>query len=215
MAIAPQLAELIGGAGMKRSYLWLSLSILLIFTLSIAAARRDDSATVTVPSGTAIHVRLDNALSTKQNRPGDEFTATVSEPLVVDGQIVIPQGARARGLVVDARESGRLKGAARMRLELTSVEVNGNSYLIQTADAMREGGNHKKRNWYSIGGGAAGGAVIGAIAGGGEGALIGGPIGAGAGLTYALVTGKKDVRLPAETRLTFKLAQPVIIRPAG
>jgi len=199
----------------SRSYLWLSLSILLMLTLSVAAARRADSATVTVPSGTVIHVRLDNALSTHENRPGDEFTATVSEPLIVDGKTVIPQGARARGLVVDSRESGRLKGVARMRLELTSIEVNGSSYDIKTSNAMRQGGNHEKRNWYSIGGGAAGGAVIGAIAGGGEGALIGGPIGAGAGLTYALVTGKKDIRLPAETRLTFKLAQPVTIQPAS
>ncbi len=194
----------------NRNYLWLSLSVLLTLTLSVAAARRGDS--VTVPSGTAIQVRLDNALSTNQNRPGDEFTATVSEPLVMDGKTVIPQGARAKGRVVDARESGRLKGVARMRLELASIEVNGNSYDLRTTDAMRHGGNHKKRNWYSIGGGAAGGAVIGAIAGGGEGALIGGPIGAGAGLTYALVTGKKDIRLPAETPLTFKLAQPVTIQ---
>jgi hypothetical protein len=183
--------------------------------VSVAAARRADSATVIVPSGTAIHVRLDNALSTNENRPGDGFTATVSEPLIVEGKTVIPQGARARGLVVDARESGRLKGAARMHLELASIEVNGSSYDVKTTDARRQGGNHKKRNWYSIGGGAAGGAVIGAIAGGGEGALIGGPIGAGAGLTYALVTGEKDIRLPAETRLTFKLAQPVTIQPAS
>ena len=199
--------------GRNQTYLALGLSVLLIFTLSIAAARKNDS--VTIPSGTAIHVRLDNALSTKVNRPGDEFAATVSEPLEVDGTTVIPQGARARGLIVEARESGRLKGKARMDLELTSIEVNGNSYAIQTADARRHSGSHKKRNWYSIGGGAAGGAVIGALAGGGEGALIGGPIGAGAGLTYALMTGKKDVRLPAETRLTFKLAQPVMIHPAS
>ena len=199
----------------NRNYLLLGLSILLVFTLSVAAARKDDLATVTVPSGTAIHVRLDNALSTQENRPGDEFAATISEPLVMNGQTVIPQGARARGRVVDLRESGRLKGVARMSLELTSIRVNGTSYEIRTADDMRRGGNHKKRNWYSIGGGAAGGAVIGAIAGGGEGALIGGPIGAGAGLTYALVTGKKNVRLPAETRLTFRLAQPVTIHPAS
>lgn len=201
--------------GRNQTYLALGLSVLLIFTLSVAAARKNDSDSVTISGGTAIHVRLDNSLSTKENRPGDEFTATVSEPLEVEGRTVIPQGARARGRIVEARESGRLKGKARMDLELTSIEVNGNSYAIQTADARRHSGNHKKRDWYTIGGGAAGGAVIGAIAGGGEGALIGGPIGAGAGLTYALMTGKKDVRLPAETRLTFKLAQPVTIHPAS
>ncbi len=67
----------------------------------------------------------------------------------------------------------------------------------------------RNRNLAWIGGGAAGGAAIGAIAGSGKGALIGGPVGTGVGTAAAYLTGKKDIRLPAETPLTFKLAHPV------
>ncbi len=170
------------------------------------------STSLTVPEGTAIHVRLDNSLSTKQNRPGDVFTATVTEPLVVGGRTVIPEGARAQGIVVDDSRSGRFKGKARMSLQLKSVEVNGTRYEVDTRDDVRRSGTHKKRNWYSIGGGAAGGAVIGAIAAGGTGALIGGPVGAGAGVAYVFVTGRRDVRLPAETPLTFDLAHSFTVQ---
>jgi hypothetical protein len=192
----------------KRSYIWLA-GVLALALVAGGAAEWVETRTVTVPEGTALHVRLDNALSTKQNRPGDEFTATVSEPVVLNGKTVVPEGATATGRVDDVQEGGRLKGVARIRLNLTSVEVGGKSYDIQTTDAARRSGNHKKRNWYSIGGGAAGGALIGGLAGGGEGVLIGGPVGAGAGLTYALLTGKKAIHLPPETPLTFTLAQPV------
>lgn len=195
----------------RKSYLW--LGGLLVFALVAAGATQWIGAkVVTVPEGTPIHVRLNNSLSSNQNRPGDEFTATVSEPVVVDGKTVIPKGANASGRVEDARESGRLSGVARLRIALTSVEVNGTSYDVDTTGSGRRGGNHKKRNWYSIGGGAAGGALIGGLAGGGKGVLIGGPLGAGAGLTYALLTGRKDVRIPAETPLTFELTQPVKIK---
>ena len=166
---------------------------------------------MTVPELKAIHVTLDQAVTSNQNRPGDHFDATVSRPVVIDGKTVIPQGARAKGVVVDAKHSGRLKGRARLQLALQSVAVSGQTYDIRTTSSPRVGGNHKKRNWAWIGGGAGGGALIGALAGGGEGALIGGPIGAAAGTTTALLTGKKDIKLRPETPLTFKLAEPVTI----
>jgi hypothetical protein len=157
-------------------------------------------------------VRLDNTLSTNYNRPGDEFSATVAQPVIIDGKTVIPQGATATGRITDLREAGRLKGRAQMRLELTSVAVADKSYDLVTGSSARLGKGHRKRNWYSIGGGGAGGALIGGLAAGGKGVLIGGPIGAGAGLTYALLTGKKDLRVPAETPITFTLEEPVKIK---
>src|SRR6266852_4838220 len=108
-----------------------------------------------------------------------------------------------------------LEGRVRLQLALQSVAVNGQNYDVLTTSHPRIGGDHKKRNWAWIGGGAAGGALIGALAGGGTGALIGGPVGAGAGTTVALLTGKKDIRLGAETPLTFKLAEPVTIDVKG
>ena len=194
----------------KRSYL--ALSALLVAGLVTAAATRAHQADlVTLPEGTAVHVRLDNALASNQARSGDQFSATVSEPVVEDGKTVIPQGAPARGLVVEARESGRLMGTPRLRLKLTEVEVGDKFYDLSTASNYRVGHGHLKRNLAWIGGGGAGGAVIGALAAGGKGALIGGPVGAGVGTAVAFMTGKRDIRLPAEAALTFHLANPVSI----
>lgn len=201
----------------KRHYLMVGGAVALAVALGVGAAEviGNRSKPVTMPESTAIHVTLDQAIASDQNRPGDHFDATVSEPVVIDGKTVIPQGAHAEGLVVDAKQSGRLMGRARLQLALQAVEVNGREYDLQTMSRTRVGGNHKKRNWAWIGGGAGGGALIGAAAGGGKGALIGGPIGAGAGTVAALLTGKKDIKLRAETPLTFELAQPVTVEVKG
>lgn len=197
----------------KRNYVLFGGALLLaaaLATAGIARSHRPDP--VTVPERTSIHVTLDQALASNQSRPGDRFDATVAEPVVVSEKVVIPQGAHVGGVVVDARESGRLLGRARLQLALQSIELDGKRYEIRTASSQRIGGNHKKRNFAWIGGGAGGGVLIGALAAGGKGALIGGPIGAGAGTAVAFFTGRKDIRLPAETPLTFKLAEPVTVQ---
>jgi hypothetical protein len=165
-----------------------------------------------VPAGTELQVKLDQSIATDRTTSGDPFQASVAEPVLIDGKTVIPKNALVKGQIVSVRESGRLAGVARLRLELKSVEVNGTEYEIRTSDYARRGGNHKKRNWAIIGGGAGGGALIGAIAAGGKGALIGGPIGAGAGIAAATLTGKKDFVMPAETLLTFELVDPVSVQ---
>lgn len=170
---------------------------------------------VNVPAGTLINVTLDQSLASSRNRSGDEFEASLSAPVVIAGKTVIPKGARVRGRVVEARESGRLQHVARLRLALRSVEVGGKSYQIETSSITRVGGDHKKRNVALIGGGAGVGALIGGIAGGGKGALIGSAAGAGAGTATAAITGKKDIAIPAETPLSFKLTQPVTIAVKG
>lgn len=195
----------------RRSYILLGTLLFAALVIS-GATLANRTGPVTLPEGTAVHVRLDHAVASNQARSGDEFTATVSEPVVVEGKTVIPQGAPVNGHVVEAKESGRLMGVPRLRLALTEVEVGGKSYELRTTSAVRVGRSHKNRNLGWIGGSAAGGAAIGAIAGGGKGALIGGPVGAGAGTAVAFLTGKKDIRLSAETPLTFKLAHPVTIQ---
>jgi len=167
---------------------------------------------ITVPEGTDLTVALDQGLSSAENRPGDTFQASVAAPIVIDGKTVIPQHARVRGHVVDAQASGRLSGIARLVLTLDSVEVDGKSSDIATDDEGRIGKNHNKRNGILIGGGAGLGALIGGIAGGGKGVLIGSAAGAGAGTAGAAYTGKKDIRVSAETRLTFRLAPATISR---
>jgi hypothetical protein len=196
----------------KRNYVLGGGGVLLAAALALAASTRiHRTVPVTVPEETSIHVILNQAVSSDQNRPGDHFTATVSQPIVLDNKTVVPAGAEVEGLVVDAEHSGRLMGRARLNLALEAVNVNGTEYPIRTSSSLRVGGNHKKRNLAWIAGGGGGGLLIGAIAGGGKGALIGGPIGAGAGTAVAFITGKKDIRLPPETPLSFRLAEPVTI----
>lgn len=172
----------------------------------------ETSKPVTVLEGTAIPVTLDQAISSEDNHTGDDFEASVSAAIVVDGKTVIPKGARAKGRIVEAKSSGRLNNPARLELTLTSVEVGGSSYDIDTSDSKTVGKSHKKRNIIFIGGGTAAGAIIGGIVGGGKGAAIGGALGAGGGTAAAAATGKKQIRLPAETRLSFTLSQPVTIK---
>lgn len=196
----------------KRSYLLVGAAVLLAvalgFSATVYAAR---PVSITIPERTPIHVALDQTLASNKNKAGDHFQATVTEPVVVDGQTAIAKGTHVEGLVVDARKSGRLKGKADLRLALRDVQVNGQTYHLRTTSAARVGAGHKKRNFLWIGGGAGGGALIGALAAGGEGALIGGPVGAGAGTAVAFLTGKRDVKYPAETHLTFRLAEPVTL----
>lgn len=199
----------------KKHYLMGGAAVALAVALGIGAAelpRRPKTVEITLPEATPIHVTLDQGVASDENRPGDHFKATVSQPVVIDGKTVIPEGSNADGVIVDVRRSGRLKGRASLQLALDSVDVNGQNYDVRTNLSRRSGGSHKKRNWALIGGGAGGGALIGAVAGGGEGALIGGPVGAGAGTAVAFLTGKKDVHLRPETPLTFELAEPVTIQ---
>jgi hypothetical protein len=172
----------------------------------------ETSKPVTIAEGTPIHVVLDQSLASNTNHGGDEFAASVSEPVVVGGKTVIPKGARVHGRVTEASASGRLHHVASLTLALRSVEVGGKTYELGTSGVGRTGQNHNKRNAEWIGGGAAGGALIGAIAGHGKGALIGAAAGAGAGTAAAAATGKKDIVIPAETPLTFRLAGPVTIQ---
>jgi hypothetical protein len=165
-----------------------------------------------VPAETVIAVVLDQTISSKTSRPGDKFTATVESPVEVGGKVAIPKNARAEGVVNEAKAAGRFKGGAALSLTLTSVTVNGNDYEIQTSAAMRSSKGKGKRTAVMVGGGAAGGAAIGAIAGGGKGAAIGALIGAAAGTGGAGLSGNRDITLPAETALDFTLLQPVHIK---
>lgn len=167
---------------------------------------------LTIPAGTTIPVRLQQTISSDNASSGQAFEAVLAEPLVVDGRTVAAKGANAWGEVVKAVESGRLQTPAELYLKLTALEVNGQRVAISTSSVGRKGESHKKRNVGMIGGGAGLGAAIGAIAGGGKGAAIGAAAGAGAGTAGAAATGKKDITYPVETRLAFKLAQPVTIR---
>src|SRR6266403_291078 len=165
-----------------------------------------------VPADTVIAVVLDQTISSKTSKPGDRFSATVESPVVADGKVAIPKGARAEGVVNEAKAAGRFKGGAVLSLALSSVTVDGKEYEIQTSAPTMASKGKGKRTAAMVGGGAGGGALIGGLAGGGKGAVIGGLIGAAAGTGGAGLTGNRDITLPAETALHFKLLQPVNIK---
>jgi hypothetical protein len=164
-----------------------------------------------ISSGTIVRVRLEETLDTARNRAGDRFSATLVEPVAVDGTPVIPKGTRFAGHLIDSKPSGRFKGRALLSLSLDSFELNGRSHDITTTRVARASGGHKKRNWILIGGGSGLGSALGAIAGGPAGALIGAGSGAAAGTAGAAFTGKKNVHLPVETQLAFTLRSPVSV----
>jgi hypothetical protein len=152
-----------------------------------------------IPSGTEIRVRLNHTISSEESKPGDTWTGTVHQKIVVRGRTLARRGDPVHGTVVNSESSGRLSGKALLELRLQSV--NGIPVLTETVSS--EGKGHGGRNAKSIGLGTAAGAIIGALAGGGKGAAIGAGAGAAAGTAGAAATGKKDVRFPAETVLEF------------
>jgi hypothetical protein len=167
---------------------------------------------VTIPVGTVITVRLGETLSSKESSAGQSFSATVAEPVEVGGKTVIEKGATARGTVVDAKGMGHFKGGALLEVRLSSVTINGKETSVDTGMVARSVKGKGKRSAGFIGGGAGAGALIGALAGGGKGAAIGAAAGAGAGTAGAAFTGNKEIVLPAEQPLTFKLKQAIEVR---
>ncbi len=177
-----------------------------------AAYASQPASPIVLPAGTPLQVRINRPLDTNRDPAGTPFTATVSAPVMHKGEVVVPQGALCRGHLVESKPSGRLKGRAVMSLALDSVEFQGRSYPVTAFGPGLASKNHKKRNLKWIGGGSAGGTVLGALAGGGTGAAIGLGVGALAGTAGAAATGEKHVYVAAETPMVFKLEKPVQLR---
>jgi hypothetical protein len=165
-----------------------------------------------VPADTTITVVLDESIGSKISSTGQNFSATVSSPIEVDGRIAIPKGARATGIVRDAKSAGRFKGGAVLSVSLASVTVDDAAYDLRTTNRSQTSTGKGKRSAGMIGGGGAAGALIGGLAGGGKGAAIGAIVGAGGGTAGAGLTGNREIVFPAETPLTFKILDPVEIK---
>src|SRR5437879_1162577 len=165
----------------------------------------------TVPEGTKITVVTDQSVSSKTAKAGQKVTGSVAHDVISGGKVVIPKGSAVKMTVSGVQASGRLSTPAKLYLRLHAVTVGGKTYTLSTSSAGRAEGGKGKRDAGFIGGGAAGGAIIGALAGGGKGAAIGAAAGAGAGTAGAAATGKKEIDLPAETKLVFTTRTAIAI----
>ncbi len=155
--------------------------------------------------GDTLTIRLNQDLNSGKNQAGTRFQGAVDSAVMHGGIVLVPKGASVDGYVREASTSGRFNGRSELHLYLDGLTINGKRYSITTQAEVRTGPGHAKHNTAFVGGGAAFGTVIGALAGGGKGAAIGALTGAAAGGAGATATGKKEVLIPAETVLTFRL----------
>ena len=168
---------------------------------------------VTIQAGTNLAVRVDQRISVKTSHSGDTFTGEVVNPVVdPSGVAVVPKGTRVSGVVDASHARGRIKGASVLELRLTTMTLSGTEYRLKTADLTQTKKGKGKRSAAMIGGGAGLGMLIGGLAGGGKGMLIGGLAGGGAGTAGAAMTGNKDLEIPAESIVHFKLAQDLVVQ---
>ena len=164
-----------------------------------------------VPAGTHLTVRIGSTISTKTAAPGESFNGTLVNAVSVKGEVAIPAGAAVSGTVVESKSPGKFKGEGILTITLNSINVGGTPTGIQTAAYTQTIKGKGKRSAVAIGGGTGAGALIGGIAGGGKGAAIGALVGAGAGTAGAAFTGNKDLEIPAESVVTFKLASSITV----
>ena len=165
--------------------------------------------TVTVPAGTSLAVSVLSNLGSKTSQVEDVVKGALAKPLVIDGITAVPQGAEMRGVVSDAKESGRVKGKASLGIAFDRLVVRGETHQIQTAPVVLEAQDKKSDDVKKGGLGAAAGAVVGGIAGGGTGAAIGAVAG-GAGTVLA--TKGKEVEVPAGTVINVLMQSPLTLQ---
>jgi hypothetical protein len=166
-----------------------------------------------MPAGTQLPVRMIDKLSSENASIGDRFHGTLAAPVVVNGRTVFSKGAEVTGEVVNVERSGRLSNPGVLELTLRTVQAHGRNYPVATEAFLVKGRSHAKNNVTKIGGGAAAGALIGALAGGGKGAAIGTAVGATAGTGAAAATGRRPAEVESEAVLVWVAGDPQA-RPA-
>ena len=162
-----------------------------------------------LPSGTQISVRLIEPVDSERNREGDEFRASLEDPITLGNDVVVQKGVDARIRLVNEQESGKLSGRAGLTVQLVSLFVEGRVIQINSSDVSEYSGSRGARTAKSAAAVGAVGAIIGAIAGGGKGAAIGAGAGAAAGAGAQTVMKGQQVRIPSETVLTFTTQKSV------
>lgn len=171
-------------------------------------------ANLTIPAGTTLAIRVDQRISVKTSHAGDKFTGEVVGPVLnpSDNSVIVPKGTPVGGVVDEAHKRGHFKGRSELELRLTSLTLNGTQYPLTTRDLAESKKGKGKRSAALIGGGAGLGMLVGGVATGGVGLVVGGLVGAGAGTAAAGMTGNKDLDIPAESIVHFKLSDDLVIQ---
>jgi hypothetical protein len=170
---------------------------------------------VNVAAGTNLMIRINQHISVKTSRAGDRFDGEVVEPVSgEDGRVVIPKGAPVTGLVVTSHGRGHFKGSSILQLRLTYLTLNGTRYALDTRDLTQTKKGKGKRSAAFIGGGSGLGMLVGGVATGGVGLLVGGLVGAGGGTALGGLTGNRDIEIPAESIVRFRLADNLVVQPS-
>jgi hypothetical protein len=178
-------------------------ALAIVLALSFGAMAR-------IPTGTPLTIRLTSEISSASARSGQAFHGTLAHSVVIRGKTVAPAGAPVTGVISHVKRSGRLHAPGELSLRLTAININGEHVALSTSSVSTKGKSHKKGNIEKIGGGAAAGTLIGALAGGGQGALIGAAAGGAAGTGLAAATGKEEARFHAEQALTFRVRSSMV-----
>lgn len=168
---------------------------------------------VTIPAGTQLSVRLNDPLDSEKNQVGDSFHGSLSAPIVIDGETVIPSGADVVGRVANVQSAGRFAGASLLTLELTSLTVNGKTYNVQTNQWSRSGEGKGKSTATKVGVGAGAGAILGGLIGGGKGAAIGAAAGGAGGTGVAAAQKRNQIKLGPEAVLNFQTISTLTVTP--
>jgi hypothetical protein len=170
------------------------------------------SVSLTLEAGTPVTVRLNSTVGSKLSTSGQTFSGTLAHAIVIDGQTVVPADTEFSGKVIEAVAAGHLSGGASLRIALTSFTLNGAEHQIRTTSVARVSQGKGKRTVEMAGGGAAVGALVGALVHKGKGAVIGSALGAGAGTASSAMTGSdRDIVMPAQSSVTFKLVAPLTL----
>lgn len=165
-----------------------------------------------IPGGTVLRVRTNETIDSETARPGVDFSGTLEEDLVVRNDLVAQRGTPVTLRISEVEEAGEFRGRTTLTIDLVQMRVNGVDYALSTSQIQEQGRSQSKQTAAVVGGGAALGAIIGAIAGGGKGAAIGAAIGASAGGGYQILTKGDKVKIPAETVLEFTMQKDLYLR---
>ena len=197
---------------LRKSSLLVVLSTFATLGVWVQAQAQSARRNVTIPSGTRISVRNDEAIDSQNASTGQTYSATVIQDVHGEaGEELIPKESPAE-LVVRHFSSGSTTGSSQVVLDLKSITVNGHRYHVSSEDVTQSGNaglGKNRRTAEMVGGGAVLGTLIGAIAGGGKGAAIGAVAGGAAGGTAQVLTRGKEVKVPSETILNFQLDRPL------